>query len=63
VGIRHLLEQRANYCKKTEIKQTTYEIAHDKVADEIIRVAEQRECGIIVMASSRIPSFIRALGR
>jgi nucleotide-binding universal stress UspA family protein len=61
-GIRHLLEQRANYCKKTGIKQTTYEIAHGKVADEIIRVAEKKECGIIVMASSRIPSFIRALG-
>jgi nucleotide-binding universal stress UspA family protein len=62
-GIRHLLEQRADYCKKTGgIKQTTYEIAHGKVADEIIRVAEQRECDIIVMASSRIPSFIRALG-
>ena len=59
---RHILEQRVEYCKKAGITQTTLKIAFGKVADEIIRVAEEMECDVIVMASSRMSSFIRALG-
>jgi nucleotide-binding universal stress UspA family protein len=61
-GARHILEQRVEYCKKAGITQTTLKIAYGKVAEEIIRIAEEMECDVIVMASSRMPSFIRALG-
>jgi nucleotide-binding universal stress UspA family protein len=61
-GARHILEQRVEYCKKAGITQTTFKIAYGKAADEIIRIAEEMECDVIVMASSRMPSFIRALG-
>jgi nucleotide-binding universal stress UspA family protein len=61
-GARHILEQRVEYCKKAGITQTTFKIVYGKAADEIIRIAEEMECDVIVMASSRMPSFIRALG-
>ena len=61
-GARHILEQRVEYCKKAGIAQTTFKIAYGKAADEIIRIAEEMECDVIVMASSRMPSFIRSLG-
>jgi nucleotide-binding universal stress UspA family protein len=61
-GARHILEQRVEYCKKAGIAQTTFKMAYGKAADEIIHIAEEMECDVILMASSRMPSFIRSLG-
>jgi nucleotide-binding universal stress UspA family protein len=61
MGIRQMLEERTNLCKKAGVKEVSYIIRSGRPADEIVRLVGERCYDLIVMASSRISSTIRII--
>jgi nucleotide-binding universal stress UspA family protein len=60
-GIRQMLEERTNLCRKAGVKEVSYIIRSGRPADEIVRLVGERYYDLIVMASSRISSTIRII--
>ena len=60
-GIRQILEERTNLCRKAGVKEVSYIIRSGRPADEIVRLVGERYYDLIVMASSRISSTIRII--
>jgi nucleotide-binding universal stress UspA family protein len=61
MGVRQMLEERTNLCKKAGVKEVSYIIRSGRPADEIVRLVGERYYDLIVMASSRISSAIRII--
>jgi nucleotide-binding universal stress UspA family protein len=57
-----MLEERVKGAKASGINSVSYTISSGKPADAIVIESEASEYELIVMASSRITSSIRALG-
>jgi nucleotide-binding universal stress UspA family protein len=57
-----MLEERVQAAKASGINSVSYKISSGKPADAIVIESEASEYDLIVMASSRITSSIRALG-
>jgi nucleotide-binding universal stress UspA family protein len=60
-GIRQMLEERTNLCRKAGVKEVSYIIRSGRPADEIVRLVGERYYELIVMVSSRISSTIRII--
>jgi nucleotide-binding universal stress UspA family protein len=60
-GIRQMLEERTNLCRKAGVKEVSYIIRSGRPADEIVRLVGERYYDLILMASSRISSTIRII--
>jgi nucleotide-binding universal stress UspA family protein len=60
-GIRQMLEERTNLCRKAGVKEVSYIIRSGRPADEIVRLVGERYYDLIVMSSSRISSTIRII--
>lgn len=60
-GIRRMLDERTNLCRKAGVKEVSYVIRSGKPADEIVKLVGERYYDLIVMASSRISSTIRII--
>jgi nucleotide-binding universal stress UspA family protein len=62
-GVRQMIEEKLRLCREAGIKsQVSYKIQTGKPVNEIVKLAEEMEVNLIVMASSRISSTIRVLG-
>jgi nucleotide-binding universal stress UspA family protein len=62
-GVRKILEEKVRICKEEgKIDRVSYKIEAGKPVDEIVRIAEENNYDLIIMASSRISSSIRLLG-
>jgi nucleotide-binding universal stress UspA family protein len=61
-AVGRMLEERVKGAKASGINSVSYKISSGKPADAIVIESEASEYELIVMASSRITSSIRALG-
>jgi nucleotide-binding universal stress UspA family protein len=62
-GVRQMIEEKLRLCREAGIKsQVSYKIQTGRPVNEIVKLAEEMEVDLIVMASSRISSSIRVLG-
>ena len=61
-GVKQMLDERIRQCKDAGINKISYKIRTGKIVDEIVHQSEEMDCDLIVMASSRISSYIRVLG-
>jgi nucleotide-binding universal stress UspA family protein len=62
-SVKHMIEERIRLCKESGVKsQISYKIQTGKPVDEIVKLSEEMNVSLIVMASSRITSSIKALG-
>ena len=63
-ALRELIEDKVRLCKNSGVvKNISFEIRTGNAADEIIKVANQSKFDVIVMASHRLTSTIREIGR
>jgi nucleotide-binding universal stress UspA family protein len=56
------LDERIRQCKDAGINKISYKIRAGKIVDEIVRQSEEMDFDLIIMASSRISSYVRVLG-
>ena len=61
-AVGRMLEERVQAAKSSGINSASYKISSGKAADAIVIESEANRYDLIVMASSRIASSIRALG-
>jgi nucleotide-binding universal stress UspA family protein len=62
-NVKQMIEERIRLCKESGVKsQISYKIQTGKPVDEIVKLSEEMDVSLIVMASSRITSSIKALG-
>ena len=62
-NVKQMIEERIRLCKEYGVKsQISYKIQTGKPVDEIVKLSEEMDVSLIVMASSRIASSIKALG-
>ena len=62
-NVKNMIEERIRLCKEYGVKsQISYKIQTGKPVDEIVKLSEEMDVSLIVMASSRITSSIKALG-
>jgi nucleotide-binding universal stress UspA family protein len=63
--IKQMIDERMRLCKETGLtSQVSYKIEIGKAVDEIVKLSEQMDFDLIVMASSRITSpIITLIGR
>ena len=61
-GVRQMLDERIRQCKDAGINKISYKIRTGKIVDEIVHQSEEMDCDLIIMASSRITSYVRVLG-
>jgi nucleotide-binding universal stress UspA family protein len=60
--VKEMIEERMRFCKQAGIKnQVSYKIQTGKPVDEIVKLSEDMNVDLIVMASSKIPSLARGL--
>jgi nucleotide-binding universal stress UspA family protein len=58
-----LIEDKMKLCKEAGVKsQVSYKIQTGKPLDEIIKLSEEMDIDLVVMASSRLTSSVRVLG-
>jgi nucleotide-binding universal stress UspA family protein len=58
-----MIQDKLNLCKDAGVKsQVSYKIQTGKPVDEIVKISEEINVDLIVMASSRISSSIKVLG-
>jgi nucleotide-binding universal stress UspA family protein len=56
-----MLDERIRQCQDTSISKISYKIRTGKIGDEIVNQSEEMDFDLIVMASSRITSYVRVL--
>src|SRR5919206_3561747 len=61
-GVKQMLDERIRQCKDAGINKISYKIRTGKIVDEIVHQSEEMDCDLIIMASSRISSYVRVLG-
>ena len=61
-GVKQMLEERVKVCKELGAGKVTPIVRAGKPVEEIIATAEEENCDLIVMASSKITSPVRSLG-
>jgi nucleotide-binding universal stress UspA family protein len=61
-GVKQMLEERVRVCKELGAAKVSPMVRTGKPAEEIITAAEEENCDLIVMASSKITSSVRSLG-
>jgi nucleotide-binding universal stress UspA family protein len=61
-GVKQMLDDRIRQCKDAGINKISYKIRTGKIVDEIVRQSEEMDFDLIIMASSRISSYVRVLG-
>jgi nucleotide-binding universal stress UspA family protein len=60
--VKEMIEARMRFCKQAGVKsQVSYKIQTGKPVDEIIKLSEDMNVDLIVMASGKIPSLARRL--
>ena len=61
--VKEMIQDKLNLCKDAGVKsQVSYKIQTGKPVDEIVKISEEINVDLIVMASSRISSSIKVLG-
>ncbi len=60
--VKRMLDKRIRLCKDAGINKISYKIRTGKIVDEIVHQSEEIDFDLIVMASSRITSYVRVLG-
>lgn len=61
-GVKQMLEERVRVCKELGATNVSQLVRNGKPAEEIISAAEEVNCDLVVMASGKITSPLRALG-
>jgi nucleotide-binding universal stress UspA family protein len=62
-GVKQMIEDKMKLCKEAGVKsKVSYKIQTGKPLDEIVKLSEEMNIDLVVMASSRIISSIRVLG-
>jgi nucleotide-binding universal stress UspA family protein len=61
-GVKQMLEERIRQCKDAGINKISYKIRTGKIVDGIVHQSEEMDFDLIIMASSRITSYVRVLG-
>lgn len=62
-GVKQMIEEKMKLCKEAGVKsKVSYKIQTGKPLDEIVKLSEEMNIDLVVMASSRIISSIRVLG-
>jgi nucleotide-binding universal stress UspA family protein len=62
-GVKRMIEEKMKLCKEAGVKsQVSYKIQTGKPVDEIVKLSEEMNIDLVVMASSKITSSIRVLG-
>jgi nucleotide-binding universal stress UspA family protein len=61
-GVSQMLEERARVAKELGVEKVSQITRNGKPAEQIISAAEEENCDLVVMASGKITSPIRALG-
>ncbi len=62
-GVKQMIEEKMKLCKEAGVKsKVSYKIQTGKPLDEIVKLSEEMNIDLVVMASSRITSSIRVLG-
>jgi len=62
-GVKQLIEEKIRLCKEAGVtSQVSYKIQTGKPVDEIIKLVEEMNIDLIVMASSRIISPVMVNG-
>ena len=61
-GVKQMLDERIRQCKDAGINKISYKIRTGKIVDEIVHQSEEMDFDLIIMASSRISSYVRVLG-
>ena len=59
---KRMLDKRIIQCKDAGVNKISYKIRTGKIVDEIVHQSEEMDFDLIVMASSRITSYVRVLG-
>jgi nucleotide-binding universal stress UspA family protein len=60
--VKEMIEDRMRFCKQAGIKsQVSYKIQTGRPVNEIVKLSEDMNVDLIVMASSKIPSLARGL--
>ena len=62
-GAKQMIEEKMRFCKQAGVKsQVSYKIQTGKPVDEIIKLSDDVNADLIVMASKRISSMVKVLG-
>jgi nucleotide-binding universal stress UspA family protein len=62
-GVKRMIEEKMKLCKEAGVKsQVSYKIQTGKPVDEIVKLSEEMNIDLVVMASSKITSSVRVLG-
>ena len=62
-GVKQMIEEKMKLCKEAGVKsQVSYKIQTGKPFDEIVKLSEEMNIDLVIMASSRITSSVRVLG-
>lgn len=60
--LKRMIEQKIRLCQQAGVKnQVSYKVQTGKPVDEIVKLSEDLNADLIVMASSRTPSLARRL--
>jgi nucleotide-binding universal stress UspA family protein len=60
--VKHMIEEKRRLCQQAGVKsQVSYKVQTGKPVDEIVKLSEEMNTDLIVMASSRTPSLTRTL--
>jgi nucleotide-binding universal stress UspA family protein len=60
--VKHMIEEKIRLCQQAGVKsQVSYKVQTGKPVDEIVKLSEEMNTDLIVMASSRTPSLTRTL--
>ncbi|HEY7570029.1 MAG TPA: universal stress protein [Nitrososphaeraceae archaeon] len=62
-ALKRIIEDKASLCKEAGVvANIAFEIRTGNAAEEIIKVAEQNQFDVVIMASHRLTSTIRGIG-
>ncbi len=60
---KQMIEEKMRFCKQAGVKsQVSYKVQTGKPVDEIVKLSEDLNADLIVMASKRISSVVKGLG-
>ena len=60
--VKQMIEEKLRLCQQAGVKsQVSYKVQTGKPVDEIVKLSEELNADLIVMASSRTPSLTRRL--
>ena len=61
-GVRQMIEEKMKFCEQAGVKsRVSYRLQTGKAVDEIIKLSEEMDVDLIVMASRRVHSLTRSL--